>query len=771
DLHAIIVMGKRIPFKRFFKLGTDGYKWGLPFSEWFKLGYFGDMEPKEVAEIIYNSLTPEQMRSFQPGYDAWFDETHTSMQYSDWVKDEILSGIVAERWFTVGTIEIGGVSLPQEVLEFFPEEVFGAEHIGQYGARSNIVAKHLTSKVPLSLQLHSFDEMIIPLAEGEAWLGLKRDVTAEEFMQASREGKVDEVMNRVKLVPGQPMIVPAFMPHAYGEVNVYEVKAVTAEEDVTGTISFFDRFKFMPMLAELGLKTLAMTKEKLLELNPGRAKKDVLTMDEETLANTEKWLNEAERKGTLKKLDVSGLVFTPIETFKSHDQVMGTVKFEIMGETDRFVTGRYSVEKDLEIGIQNFLKDRFHTLFVTEGEVEITTGAGDVYNLKRGQKLPVIAAMNGYNIKATEGPAVIYTQAEALPGRVEKLTINKGQKVEGTETPKHKENVVFAQFPSGKSVASDEIEIVGTDAVAPPEVAVLREHTLTVTSGEVNVIFNGAEITLETGRSLEMEPNSLYSVQKAADKQATIRIDYDKTNAENDLYAVYDTINRNIPAMKEKKIDIFVPQTAFRGGGKGDVGSLAWCKDMTEKMLGEGYEIGIKPYDNSNFGKISTTTETGVVGVLIATEENLKSDETKQDVNLQNKLKGIRILPISGEDLDNAEISPALFVLKAVGTAVMQAQLNKEDISQNISIAQDTRTLMSQLANRSVVRNDLYYMLPYNDTASILSEMEEIFDGTVMSVMQFMDRLVDRLKLRPMEPLTPNLQQEIENRMKTLWAA
>ncbi|MCX5679483.1 MAG: hypothetical protein NTZ95_02255, partial [Candidatus Omnitrophica bacterium] len=192
-----------------------------------------------------------------------------------------------------------GIAADDQVAERIVASKLGA---------SPITAKVLASAVPLSVQLHTFSEMIVPLEKGKAYLGLKQNMTAEEIIEACMQGRMHEVMNEIELEPGVPMIVPANVPHAYGQVKVYEVKAVTPEEDKNGTVSFFDRLKFLITKPGASLK---MTAEELRSQNPGREGKDILTMNEVALAKTRAALEEAQRQGGLNRVEPASLKFEP----------------------------------------------------------------------------------------------------------------------------------------------------------------------------------------------------------------------------------------------------------------------------------------------------------------------------------------------------------------------------------------------------------------------------------------------------------------------------
>jgi len=391
-LDEIITTGKTIRFAAAFNTGEKGYKWGQPVPVSFILELKGAKTEQEKIELA-------QSYGINP-------------------KDVVAEWVIAGGYIDVGT----GYPLPVEVLSLWANEVFGAEHVAQFGPEAGITEKVLASEKNLSLQSHAFSEMIVPLERGKAYIGLKKDVTADELMRASAEGTVVELLNVVELYPNQPLLVPAYTPHAYGQVKVYEVKATTPKEDKDGTISFFDRLKY------LGERSLKMTADELRKLNPGREKKDVLTMTPEQLAEVGKHLAKAEELGSLKKTDLSKLVFTP--TLASAPETKDKAKFEILGATDRFITGRYTIQlpESNEIEADRLMQGREHALVVTEGAVDLRNEQGEkIDELKAGDELTIPASVGKYSLIVKEGPAVVYTQYK--PTGAESLVVNTNVRV------------------------------------------------------------------------------------------------------------------------------------------------------------------------------------------------------------------------------------------------------------------------------------------------------------------------------------------------------
>ena len=344
--------------------------------------------------------------------------------------------IIAERLIGAGLLNN---ILSQSVLQLYGVKFFGKRHLDEFGNKM-LTAKHLTSSKQLSIQSHDFDEMIIAQDKGSAFIGLKKDVAKEEMLKALLTGEIENVMNRVVLEKGDIYIIPAGTIHAYGVVNVFEVKAVTAEEDRTGTRSFYDRAKLAPKLkVELekvvsqklseNLPPLEEIQKQVMEwlnseeggLKYGyteglvRPKKDVLTMEKNKLeANI--------AAASLKALNPDTLKLIPLTIPNQRGEEARGEKLELLSYTNSgFAVERFTL-KGGSGAWPGLMSDQLaskspHTLFVNSGKVELTYANGVKEVLEAGAEKLMPANIGQYRLGAlgeAGEEAVAYVQYKPL---------------------------------------------------------------------------------------------------------------------------------------------------------------------------------------------------------------------------------------------------------------------------------------------------------------------------------------------------------------------
>lgn len=396
-IYKNIKEGKPIEFYPEFRTGKDNYIWGE------------DVKKSFILELM--------------GAETEAEKIALAEKYGINAKD-----VVSERWITAGAIKVGReyTHFPG-ALALLGKEVFGIQHFAQFGPESGITAKILTSARPLSMQIHEFPEMIIPLEDGYAYMGLSRNVTQEEFISALEKGD-ESIFNKIEVKKDQPLIVPAGMPHAYGVVKVYEIKGVNAAKDKAGTISFYDRLRLDKKQKQLVLQILKEAKspqkavDKLVEEELVRDKKDVLTLPDERV---EEIARRIDGYGYLKKADLKTIKVTP--TLASDTTEEGA-QFEIMGKTDKFIAGRYTINSGKSIKCNKLLEGRAHSIFVTKGKVEIINeqDKGIDQVIKGGERM-IPVTTGKYKLKSIgEEQAIIYTQVKPLEqagvkGRTERI--------------------------------------------------------------------------------------------------------------------------------------------------------------------------------------------------------------------------------------------------------------------------------------------------------------------------------------------------------------
>ncbi|MBU1084575.1 MAG: hypothetical protein KKG84_05715, partial [Candidatus Omnitrophica bacterium] len=447
---------------------------------------------------------------------------------------------------------------------------------------------------------------------------------------------------------------------------------------------------------------------------------------------------------------------------------------KVLPGTERITLNSGSVAINNDSGVYN-------ELLIVEGKAEVRVEGREPVTLENGGSVFIPATVDKYTVISDGKAEVIRTYPlEEAFGETKtpvRVVLSEGKKVEGTDTALYTSSVVMSLGQNGNVTAADELAMIGNESVPAPGILAGREHMIVVTEGSVALTEpdSGKEIaTLTAGDVMKIAQGTEYKVQKpvsaGADKKAVVRFDYAKSGIEEDLYAVFDAVNRNLPALSGNKVDLILPAEMFKKGGRGDVGSKEWEERQLNEMLGGKDIVKIHTYNSAAFESIADINiRPDAVGIVGATGNNIKSTGTMNS-ELQRFMEVNRVLPIS--DQDNLAEGGLLLARKIEGAALIQALLSKNAIESNQSIAEDARTLMTQLTGKSVPMTALYYMLPYKDVKFLVTAIENASEDVVllMSFMQFKERLVEMLGLKPMKPLTQDLQKEIENRMKALWS-
>ena len=339
------------------------------------------------------------------------------------------NSIIAERWIGAGLLN--GI-LPQSVLQSLGVKFYGQKHFAEFGTKM-LTAKHLTSSKQLSVQSHDFAEMIIAQEDGYAFIGLKQNIMKGEMLKVLLTGEIENIMNKVVLKKGDIYIIPAGTIHAYGAVNVFEVKAVTAEEDRAGTRSFYDRAKLEIKLktelnkvadqkyaANMPLEEIQRQVMEWLNSEAGglkygyvkdlvRPSKDVLTMDQSKIeANI--------AAANLNALNPDDLKVTPLAISNHRGEETSGEKLELLSDTNGgFVVERFTL-KGAYLGL---ISDQLasaspHTLFVNSGKVELTYANGIKEILDAGAEKLMPANIKQYRLVALGEEAIVYVQYKPL---------------------------------------------------------------------------------------------------------------------------------------------------------------------------------------------------------------------------------------------------------------------------------------------------------------------------------------------------------------------
>ena len=135
-----------------------------------------------------------------------------------------------------------------EIIEVYMGELIGEENFERYGEEFPLLIKYLDCNDKLSVQVHPDDELAMErhdsFGKTEAWyvvdckpgaaiyLGFKDlNISREEYIAAVAESRLEPLLNRVEVHPGDVFFIPAGTVHALGAgIEVVEVQQTS---DVT----------------------------------------------------------------------------------------------------------------------------------------------------------------------------------------------------------------------------------------------------------------------------------------------------------------------------------------------------------------------------------------------------------------------------------------------------------------------------------------------------------------------------------------------------------
>ena len=144
----------------------------------------------------------------------------------------------------------------QELIEVYMGELVGEEIFERYGLEFPLLVKYLDCNDKLSVQVHPDDALALErhdsFGKTEAWyvvdckpgaaiyLGFKDlNITREEYIAAVAESRLESLLNRGEVKPGDVFFIPAGTVHALGAgIEVVEVQQTS---DITYRIYDWDR--------------------------------------------------------------------------------------------------------------------------------------------------------------------------------------------------------------------------------------------------------------------------------------------------------------------------------------------------------------------------------------------------------------------------------------------------------------------------------------------------------------------------------------------------
>lgn len=144
----------------------------------------------------------------------------------------------------------------EEIIEVYMGELVGEDNFERYGLEFPLLIKYLDCNDKLSVQVHPDDalaeERHNSFGKTEAWyvvdckpgaaiyLGFKDlNLTREEYIAAVSESRLEELLNKVEVKPGDTFFIPAGTVHALGAG--LEVVEVQQTSDITYRIYDWDR--------------------------------------------------------------------------------------------------------------------------------------------------------------------------------------------------------------------------------------------------------------------------------------------------------------------------------------------------------------------------------------------------------------------------------------------------------------------------------------------------------------------------------------------------
>ncbi len=144
----------------------------------------------------------------------------------------------------------------EELIEVYMGDLVGEANFERFGTLFPLLIKYLDCNDRLSVQVHPDDELAeerhSSYGKTEAWyvadckpgaaiyLGFKNlDITREEYIAAVAESRLEELLNRIEVKPGDLFFIPAGTVHALGAgIEVVEVQQTS---DITYRIYDWDR--------------------------------------------------------------------------------------------------------------------------------------------------------------------------------------------------------------------------------------------------------------------------------------------------------------------------------------------------------------------------------------------------------------------------------------------------------------------------------------------------------------------------------------------------
>lgn len=191
------------------------------------------LPPNRVRRTYKGGALLEAFRGYPHPSDDWYPE--------DWVASVVLSRTRVHPTEGISMVSDGENEwVLRDLIEAFPDEMLGVEHVRRFGATTRLLIKLIDSSTRLRIQVHPTRSKAKELLNSEygkteSWvvlatreligenpyllLGFKEGVSADDFRKvvlSQEEEKLIDMLHRVEVRPGDVFFVRAGMPHAIG---------------------------------------------------------------------------------------------------------------------------------------------------------------------------------------------------------------------------------------------------------------------------------------------------------------------------------------------------------------------------------------------------------------------------------------------------------------------------------------------------------------------------------------------------------------------------
>lgn len=159
----------------------------------------------------------------------------------------------------------------KELIEIYKDELVGKQIYDRFGNQFPLLFKLIDANDDLSIQVHPDDEVamerhqsfgktemwyVIDAAPGgELIIGFQQDTTKDDYLKALEEGRLDDLLQKVKVNAGDVFFIPAGLVHAIGKGVV--LAEIQQTSDLTYRIYDYKR------VDEFGKERQLQTKEAL----------------------------------------------------------------------------------------------------------------------------------------------------------------------------------------------------------------------------------------------------------------------------------------------------------------------------------------------------------------------------------------------------------------------------------------------------------------------------------------------------------------------------